>query len=361
MYEVNSYYQEKYKIIDKKETVFKGQKALVLDIDSEVKECKCPQCGTLCKTSNVGTYFRDVEDVPYNFESIWLHIHVHKYICTNEMCPKKYFDEILPFARKNKVKTDNFIQFILTLSIFLSSTATSLILSLLGTTTSADVVDNIIKKIVIRDPIDVEQIGVDDVAIRKGQTYATAIYDLNDHHLITLLDGRDATSFENWLKKHPKVKTIARDRASAYAVAINKVLPECIQVADRFHLFQNLIEQLKEVFYSQIPEKIFIKDGKILEEPVKKVAKELRNIDMNQLNSFHYDNTIPIDENGNEIKFDNKRRDFDSKQYQEQKQRRIEKKEKIIELRKRLEYSNCHETKEIAKDFDISYGSLLKY
>ena len=361
MYEVNAYYQEKYKIIDKKETVFKGQKALVLDIDSEVKECKCPQCGTLCKTSNIGTYFRDVEDVPYNFESIWLHIHVHKYICTNEMCPKKYFDEILPFARKNKVKTDNFIQFILTLSIFLSSTATSLILSLLGTTTSADVVDNIIKKIVIRDPVDIEQIGVDDVAIRKGQTYATAIYDLNDHHLITLLDGRDATSFENWLKKHPKVKTIARDRASAYAVAINKVLPECIQVADRFHLFQNLIEQLKEVFYSQLPEKIFIKDGKILEEPVKKVAKELRNIDMNQLNSFHYDNTIPIDENGNEIKFDNKRRDFDSKQYQEQKQRRIEKKEKIIELRKRLEYSNCHETKELAKEFRISYASLLKY
>ena len=38
MYEVNAYYQEKYKIIDKKETVFKGQKALVLDIDSEVKE-----------------------------------------------------------------------------------------------------------------------------------------------------------------------------------------------------------------------------------------------------------------------------------------------------------------------------------
>lgn len=130
---------------------------------------------------------------------------------------------------------------------------------------------------------------------------------MNDHHLITLLDGRDATSFENWLKKHPKVKTIARDRASAYAVAINKVLPECIQVVDRFHLFQNLIEQLKEVFYSQLPEKIFIKDGKILEEPVKKVAKELRNIDMNQLNSFHYDNTIPIDENGNEIKFENEK------------------------------------------------------
>lgn len=361
MYEVNSYYQENYRIIDKKETVFKGQKVLILDIDSEVRECKCPKCGTLCKTSNVGTYFRDVEDVPYNFESIWLHIHVHKYICTNETCQKRYFDEILPFARKNKVKTDNFIQFILTLSIFLSSTATSLILSLLGATVSADVVDNIIKKIVIRDNVDVEEIGVDDVAIRKGQTYATAIYDLNDHHLITLLDGRDATSFEKWLKEHPKIKTVARDRASAYAAAINKVLPDCIQVADRFHLFQNLIEHLKEVFYARIPEKLFIKDGKILEEPVKKVAKELTNVDNNKLNLLNYDNTIPMDEYGNEIKFDNKKRDFDSKQYQEQKQRRVDKKEMIIELRKRLKNSNCHETKNIAKEFNISITSLKKY
>ena len=277
------------------------------------------------------------------------------------MNPYGYIFTSINIYAKNKVKTDNFIQFILTLSIFLSSTATSLILSLLGTTTSADVVDNIIKKIVIRDPIDVEQIGVDDVAIRKGQTYATAIYDLNDHHLITLLDGRDATSFENWLKEHPKIKTIARDRASAYATAINKVLPDCIQVADRFHLFQNLIEQMKEVFYAQIPEKIFIKDGKILEKPIKKVVKELRNIDNSQLNLFNYDNTIPIDEYGNEINFDTKKRDFDSKQYQEQKQRRIEKKEKIIELRKRLKHSNCHELKEIAEEFHISYASLLKY
>ena len=202
---------------------------------------------------------------------------------------------------------------------------------------------------------------MDDVAIRKGQTYATAIYDLNDHHLITLLDERDATSFENWLKKHPKVKTIARDRASAYAVAINKVLPECIQVADRFHLFQNLIRTIeRSILFPTTREDIY-KRWKNFRRTSKKSSKGIKEHRYEPINSFHYDNTIPIDENGNEIKFDNKRRDFDSKQYQEQKQRRIEKKEKIIELRKRLEYSNCHETKELAKEFRISYASLLKY
>ena len=360
MYEVNYYYQNGYKITNKRESVFKNHKILILDLDSEINECKCPICGMVSNKS-IATYWRDVEDVPYNFESIWLHIHAHKFICENTDCPKKYFDETLPFARKHKVKTDNFIQFILTLSIFMSSTSTSLILSLLGTSVSADVVDSIIQKIEVTDNLDIEGIGVDDIAKRKGQSYATAIYDLEDHHLVALLDGRDAKEFEEWLKQHPKIKTIARDRASAYATAINKVLPDCIQVADRFHLFDNLIKHLKDIFYDKMPNKIFIKDNQIIDTPVKKVAKEIANIDYEKLKNMKYDNTQPRDKNGEIIIFDNKKRDFDSKQYVEQKQRRIEKKKKIKKLRERLKNSTCHETKIIAKEFEISQNSLRKY
>ena len=360
MYEVNYYYQNGYKITNKRESVFKNHKILILDLDSEINECKCPICGMVSNKS-IATYWRDVEDVPYNFESIWLHIHAHKFICENTDCPKKYFDETLPFARKHKVKTDNFIQFILTLSIFMSSTSTSLILSLLGTSVSADVVDSIIQKIEVTDNLDIEGIGVDDIAKRKGQSYATAIYDLEDHHLVALLDGRDAKEFEEWLKQHPKIKTIARDRASAYATAINKVLPDCIQVADRFHLFDNLIKHLKDIFYDKMPNKIFIKDNQIIDTPVKKVAKEIANIDYEKLKNMKYDNTPPRDKNGEIIIFDNRKRDFDSKQYVEQKQRRIEKKKKIKKMRERLKNSTCHEIKIIAKEFGISQNSLRKY
>ena len=55
------------------------------------------------------------------------------------------------------------------------------------------------------DNPDVEESGVDEVAIRKGQTYATAIYDLKDHHLFALLDGRDGIPLKEWLKSHTKV------------------------------------------------------------------------------------------------------------------------------------------------------------
>jgi transposase len=43
----------------------------------------------------------------------------------------------------------------------------------------------------------------------------------------------------------------------------------CIQVADCFHLLQNLIDKMKDIFRQEITGNIFIKDGQIMErEPV---------------------------------------------------------------------------------------------
>lgn len=66
-----------------------------------------------------------------------------------------------------------------------------------------------------------------------------------------------------WLKSHQKIRLVARDRASAYATAINAVLPDCVQVADRFHLLQNLLEYLKDIFKAEMSSSIYIKDGNI--------------------------------------------------------------------------------------------------
>jgi transposase len=98
------------------------------------------------------------------------------------------------------------------------------------------------------------KIGVDDWAYRKGQTYGTLICDLETHKVIDVLMGRDSETLENWLKGHPHIEIVSRDRASSYSSAVRSALPTAIQIADRFHITQNLLDALKETMKSFMPQ-----------------------------------------------------------------------------------------------------------
>jgi len=286
-------------------------------LKSQTHTGTCPQCGENSSSFHA-TYNRTIQTVPIRMKKTYIHVIAYKYNCLSDTCNLKVFMETLNFASTSQVRTTELTSLILAVSIFMSNEGASKILDLMGVKVSNDTIKRIYDKISIQDEPNVEAVGIDDVAIRKGQTYATAIYDLKDHHLIALLDGRDAETLKEWLTNHKKIKLVARDRASAYAKAINAILPDCIQVADRFHLLQNIIERMRDIFKAEIPGDIFIKDGKILDDTPEKVKVLKMSPGSRQLEQYHYDNYAPVDKNGKLVAYDNKKHDMDSKQYQEQ-------------------------------------------
>jgi transposase len=94
---------------------------------------------------------------------------------------------------------------------------------------------------------------VDDFALRKRQRYGTVLIDLERRQPVALLPERTAETLAPWLREHPGIEVIVRDRSQAYAEGTRQGAPAAIQVADRFPLLQNLREALDQVFIMHGP------------------------------------------------------------------------------------------------------------
>jgi len=91
-------------------------------------------------------------------------------------------------------------------------------------------------------------IGIDDWAIHKGTHYGTLIADLERQRTIAVLPDRTRDTVQQWLKEHPGIQIVSRDRYADYIEAIKQGAPAAIQITDRWHLLKNLSDALHRMF-----------------------------------------------------------------------------------------------------------------
>ncbi len=191
---------------------------------------------------------RSPKTLPSSGRPVRLLLRVRRFRCANAACRRKTFAEPFPsLVAPRAQRTCSAQELLRVIGEAVGGEAGARLSQQLAMKCSPATVLRLIRRSSLPLSAHVRVVGVDEWAWRKGQRYGTILVDLEKHVPIDLLADASAESFAVWLKEHPTIEIISRDRGTTFADGASRGAPQALQIADRWHLIHNVGEALEKV------------------------------------------------------------------------------------------------------------------
>lgn len=235
---------------------------------SAAKQAACPECGITshCMTKTYET--RTIQDLPMLGMTVYHKIKNRHFYCDNPACSlKSFIEQHEEMAEKDARLSNRLKEFCVRMALESSCNGVSAALYSVGAKVSGDTIEREVKKkgaFVVTQNLqrdDVNVLAIDDINLRKGNssTACTVFIDGETHRVLVIAQGATAKVAEKIIKQYPTVNVVSRDRGTAYATAADNCGKT--QVADGFHLVQNIHKTVKDVLRQEMAHDLFVREG----------------------------------------------------------------------------------------------------